>query len=519
MPFRHIWSCDSCLATRSFIQENFSPHKLFEDVTKRGEAALPAVNAYVAGFPCTPFSMLHSNSATWDEPAAAAGLSVLQTVQKKRPALVVLENVLGLRKRKDAWQEFIQKLREFLTGYDIFVLNLCPTDLGHCVRRPRLYIVCVRQDVSQLDDNVRKEQFISLLMEEAAKHLQTEGNRAEDWSSIFGASSMCVTDEDPCTRDSAQFADEVDDQQTVVYHQINRGNSQGLCKWQVCHQEIRAQHRLPLDEVFPIISGLTPREQDVWNLVRQMNPSAATLAADVSQSANRLPVRSDGTIPVVTPGSKIVLMAPHLLRVVTGKDKLLAAEAPVDSFVLPPGTGDRQLGRWGGNTMSLRCVSVAWLVGILMVDWAKARAQKRITKQCEAPCCIYEAGYNSKESRWTCNPMSSGLDQVLCQAAVPHGAAPAKTTAVERRRAAPAKTAAVVRRRAAQAKSDRSSRGLSSARRDRSSRAPKRSLEEKITAFQEPTPKCCRTVEDRLNLVSEMIFGTPYSLEKVLAGI
>ncbi len=161
----------------------------------------------------------------------------------------------------------------------------------------------------------------------------------------------------------------------------------------------------------PSVPRKASLRQDLWNLVQQLHPEERQIAVDVSQSARRIPLRLNGQIPVVTPGAKIILqqqasedgkMWRHHM---TGLDKMLASEAPLEKFVqkFSGTTTERQLARWGGNTMSLRCMSVSWMLGILLVDWRKAC---QYDCKMSSPAQFFEVRKMHELSFWRCRAMS-----------------------------------------------------------------------------------------------------------------
>lgn len=95
LPHVHVSSCDWSPACRAWIEANFPPCVMFDDVLRRDHSMVPKHDVYVAGFPCTPFSTLHVGSRFLDEPDAKQFFAAVDTIRQCSPRLAVLENVLG----------------------------------------------------------------------------------------------------------------------------------------------------------------------------------------------------------------------------------------------------------------------------------------------------------------------------------------------------------------------------------------------------------------------------------------
>ena len=339
LDFKHLWSCDVDKNIREFIKRNFAPEQIFHDVNK--PRSLPPANIYAAGFPCTPFSKLHASSGEWQEKAARAGRAVLRTVQKQQFALAVLENVEGLRDRPEAWQTMLKHVRRYLSNYYVFVVHLCPTMLCHAVSRPRLYFVCVHQSVAKTNDVDRMQAAILRMLSSGVAHFARFPKPTWESFLLKGAA-------------------------------VSLGNTRQPkegCKWLSLNAEVRKGMNV---SHLPKVSGLTVREQDTWEIAVSGHPTAQLIAADVSQSANRVPSRFNGTLPVITPHSKIVIRkAGGVCRLLTAHEKMFACGAPVERYDLE-GVSEGQMKKWAGNTMDIKCVSLALLLGMNLCKWPEA---------------------------------------------------------------------------------------------------------------------------------------------------
>jgi site-specific DNA-cytosine methylase len=87
--------------------------------------------------PCQPYT-IRGRQRDLDDPRTAALVNLIDLIRQLRPPQIGLENVPAFAKSR-SWQS----LRETLVrcGYDWQTLQLCPTQLGSCNRRPRFYLL------------------------------------------------------------------------------------------------------------------------------------------------------------------------------------------------------------------------------------------------------------------------------------------------------------------------------------------------------------------------------------------
>ena len=147
LPWKFIlvfW-CENDAAARAFIHANAPPGAVgFMDVMSDEFLEFaPPCHIFTGGFPCQSFSGMGKNLGT-DDPRGIVVVGILRYVKKNTPAVVVLENVLGLVTRhRPTLDGVVSSLRNlgYIVSWDI---------LDTCVhgaipqRRRRVYIVGIR---------------------------------------------------------------------------------------------------------------------------------------------------------------------------------------------------------------------------------------------------------------------------------------------------------------------------------------------------------------------------------------
>ena len=128
-------------------------------MVRRHPETLPRCDVYVCGFPCKPFSTLHTKSRGFQEVQARPFAAVLRTIRGMLPAAAVLENVFGIGRRR-----YLQKVWARLASlrwFEVLTVRINPKDMGEPVHRPRLFFICVRVDVARDDLDNRVKELLS----------------------------------------------------------------------------------------------------------------------------------------------------------------------------------------------------------------------------------------------------------------------------------------------------------------------------------------------------------------------
>ena len=333
VPFQHLFSCESAWAPRQMILANTPPDvALLDDVRNTGDE-VPFIDLYISGFSCKPFSMLHGGTKLLEEPEAKIFFAVLNRIQQLQPPAFVLENVKGILR---CMSEVLSMLQE--AGYIVAVESLNPVDLGEPVNRPRYYFIGVRADVTLLGQEEAQDMYQRV------------------WSNLKQKRSSHTT----CTRSmpgSAPLSHRLlpDDHDLVLAHKATclekwqQAQKHGFpdkstrTKWQQAHADWAAEHKFKLAEGNPRLAQLTPdqlrlhlpRERDGWWKLIRTAGDPAKVVADISQSLGRMPCRTDGALPTITPGGHIVLAG--AARCLVPAEKLLLHCLPLHRMVIPQG--------------------------------------------------------------------------------------------------------------------------------------------------------------------------------------
>jgi site-specific DNA-cytosine methylase len=308
---------------------------------RRPLADIPDVDVYVCGFPCTPYSFIRRPSETrlFQEKAARPYKKTLEVLRAKLPSLAILENVMGLNR---VMRKVVRDL-ERLRAYFVIIVPINSIHLGDPVPRPRYYILLVRRDRCLLSDIGTVAQFVATCLG-AVRRRSTD--RIED---LMLPSDHCL----------------VRDRGSAKRTSTSRGT-----RWKARHARFADGVRMlgcgsgsasrPSDMQLP-----PGRMQDVWRLLLQKHHTG-DLVADVSASVDRAHPHFAGTCCTLTPRSLVCVQ--KVGRVILPVEKLLLHGFPLHMMDLPKITGDA-MSLLGGNTMHLRSVGLALLVGLSLCRW------------------------------------------------------------------------------------------------------------------------------------------------------
>lgn len=356
----HVFSSDIGKAPRLIIAANTKPRVFYSDLLKRKTESTPAVDLYVAGFPCTPFSMLHNKTKLFKEKAAKPFFKMVQYLRRPdSPPAAVLENVSGILRVKD---RILQVLRS--AGYSVVLLPMCPTHLGEPLARPRIYFLMVKSTFAKATE----------------KSMETVARST--WSSLKAGCAASLSSR--CLPRNHVEVSRVLAARRAKFVEAKRRNFASRKQspsWPARHRAFMASggpaarsrsavarsygSRCTADELLLC----NERERKVWSILT--GSIRGHMTADLSQSIDRVNVRSDGKLSTVTPGS--IMASSELGRTIIPVEKLMLHAFPVHRMVIPKEITDKDLESLGGNTMHVMCVGVAISLVLKLVDWDKVR--------------------------------------------------------------------------------------------------------------------------------------------------
>jgi DNA (cytosine-5)-methyltransferase 1 len=149
-----MFSCDIDKHVKTQILHNFPPKKWFDDLMARNnaESSTPAVDIYIAGFPCQSFSAAGLQKGFKDK-RGKVFYGCCDYIDNKRPRAFILENVKRIlsHDKHKTFKVVINTLKGIGGGaYDVQWKLLNSQENGVPQSRPRVYIVGIRKDCKRV---------------------------------------------------------------------------------------------------------------------------------------------------------------------------------------------------------------------------------------------------------------------------------------------------------------------------------------------------------------------------------
>lgn len=130
----------------SKIFTNLLPNNFFAtDITKVEPKDIPDSDIICAGFPCQPFSQAGFKKG-FEDTRGTLFFNVANIIKIKKPKVVFLENVRGLLKHDNSNTFNVIKNTVEQLGYTMFYKIIKASDFNIPQYRPRLYMICFRND-------------------------------------------------------------------------------------------------------------------------------------------------------------------------------------------------------------------------------------------------------------------------------------------------------------------------------------------------------------------------------------
>lgn len=141
-----VFSCDINPIANKIYEETFN-HKPRGDITNIPSDHIPDHDVLCAGFPCQPFSTAGNHKGFKDERGMMFH-EIMRIAHDKKPKVLLLENVPQLKRMQNG--KYIEEIRYAIQdiGYNYYDAILNSADYGVPQARKRLYIVAVRNDIT-----------------------------------------------------------------------------------------------------------------------------------------------------------------------------------------------------------------------------------------------------------------------------------------------------------------------------------------------------------------------------------
>ena len=142
----HEFAVDSSSDCIKMIKQNFANQIksiVHSCMSKLDIDSLPYVDILAAGFPCQPWSAANRKRKGVSDPRASVVLYILKYIERRKPKLVILENVCGLVYKYRAVMDAIKAKLDVL-GYSVSWKILDSKKVGYVPQsRRRWYLVAV----------------------------------------------------------------------------------------------------------------------------------------------------------------------------------------------------------------------------------------------------------------------------------------------------------------------------------------------------------------------------------------
>jgi DNA (cytosine-5)-methyltransferase 1 len=153
---------------------NFDEQVCTRNLESISASEIPDADFWWMSPPCKPFSR-RGKQGDVNDPRAAALLNLIKLIEEKTPSYIALENVLGF---EDSEAEALLLGTLFNAGYKFRKVNVCPTQFGIPMQRPRLILVASRagqiQDFDLPDAATQKEPLQMFLLENSIAYSNLE---------------------------------------------------------------------------------------------------------------------------------------------------------------------------------------------------------------------------------------------------------------------------------------------------------------------------------------------------------
>lgn len=164
IPFEHSFCCEKDPYALQSIQANYTPEKIYTDITKRKHGLLPDIDMYVCGFPCQPFSLMGNKMGT-EDCRSNIMYQCIKVIKKKLPKVFILENVKNFKfiQKGEPFDYLVKQLKNVKDAngnlaYNVYHDILNTKDYGIPQNRERIFFIGIRKDI-QIQEYTRPEKI------------------------------------------------------------------------------------------------------------------------------------------------------------------------------------------------------------------------------------------------------------------------------------------------------------------------------------------------------------------------
>lgn len=185
---RQTYKANFKTANPTLFEQNF--HENIMDVNSNN---IPDFDILCAGFPCQPFSQAGQKKGFSESKSNQGNMffEIMKIVENKKPKILFLENVRHLIKHDDGTTFSVIKNNIKKAGYNFYWKMIKASDCGLPQHRPRVYIVCFRNDLGIDNFKFPKPKPLKFTMSEV---FQGECNKKIGYTLRVGGKSSGIND-------------------------------------------------------------------------------------------------------------------------------------------------------------------------------------------------------------------------------------------------------------------------------------------------------------------------------------
>jgi DNA (cytosine-5)-methyltransferase 1 len=145
-----VMACDIDKYSREVYKKNFNIYPS-GNIRNIDEKKIDYFDILTGGFPCQTFSNAGKKKGINDENKGTLFNEIIRIVKYNKPKFIFLENVKHIKKidNGNVFKIINNKIEE--CGYNVFHIMLSPHELGIPQQRERIFFICIRNDIYNID--------------------------------------------------------------------------------------------------------------------------------------------------------------------------------------------------------------------------------------------------------------------------------------------------------------------------------------------------------------------------------